>query len=159
MTKFARVCLAFVVLAAGTVRTLAEEPTPAQAEAAQAAVKNMAREILECAAYFDIVSLVLLDSNERATSNQYIEARKLAVARADSLSPGISNAQYNDIIKELTKKVAMANVPRAIDETLVHVSITDIAVLQNQYGRLCKEVLNSPGDRSKYWMDRAKSSP
>ena len=48
----------------------------------------MAREITECAVYFDIVATVLLGSNERATSQKYVEAHKLAIARADSLSPG-----------------------------------------------------------------------
>ena len=31
----------------------------------------------------------------------------------------------------------------------------EIAVLQNQYGKLCKEVVNDPGERAKYWMKQA----
>ena len=52
-------------------------------QAAQAAVKEMAEETLQCAAYFDIVSLALLNSNAGDTAQEYIKARKLAVDRAE----------------------------------------------------------------------------
>jgi preprotein translocase subunit SecG len=154
MIRIVRFCLSVVALGAGAAGAFAQDP-----DAARVAVKKMARETLECAAYFDIVSLVLLNANERTTSNQYVEARKLAAARADSLEPGILNTQYNDIVKEMADKVAMANIPKAIDKTLANVSIAEITVLQNQYGRLCKEVVNTPGERSKYWMGQVGATP
>jgi hypothetical protein len=151
MTKLVKFCVAIVLLGSSTVGALAQDP----AEASRAAVKSMARETLECAAYFDIVSLVLLRSHEAATSQKYVEARKLAIARADSLSSGIVNAQYNDIIKDMTNKVAMANIPKKIDKSLSNVSILETTVLQNQYGKLCKAVLNDPSERAKYWMEHS----
>jgi hypothetical protein len=124
-------------------------------EAVQAAVKDMARETVECAVYFDIVAAVLLSSKERATSQKYVDAYKLAVARADSLSPGMVKAQYDTMIKEMTNKVVAANIPKKIEKNLSNVSMLEISVLQNQYGKLCKEVLNEPGQRAKYWMQQA----
>ncbi len=154
MTKLVKYCFDIVLLCSSTVGALSQDR-----EAAGVAVKHMARETVECAAYFDIVSAVLLRSNERDTSQKYVNARKLAVARADSLSPGIVNAKYNDMIKDLTNKVAMANIPKTIDKSLDNVSILEITVLQNQYGKLCKEVLNDPGARAKYWMEHAGPPP
>ena len=128
-------------------------------QAAQGAVKHMAEETLECAAYFDIVSLALLNSNAGDTAQEYIKARKLAVDRAESLSQGILNARYNGLIKDMTKRIVMANVTKQIDESLSNVAIEDISVLQDRYAKLCKEVLDEPGARAKYWMGRVGPSP
>ena len=114
----------------------------------------MARETVECAVYFDIVAAVLLGAQERATSQKYVDAHKMAIARADSLSPGVVKAQYDAMVKEMTNKIATANIPRKIEKDLSNVSMLEISVLQNQYGRLCKEVLNEPGQRAKYWMQQ-----
>ena len=154
MTKLVKFCAAVGLIGVCTGSAFAQED---RTEAAQAAVKDMARETTECAVYFDIVAAVLLGSNERATSQKYVEARKLAVARADSLSPGVVKAQYDTMVKEMTNKVAMANIPKKIDQDLSNVSIQEITVLQNQYSKLCKMVLNDPGERAKYWMQQAGS--
>ena len=121
-------------------------------EAVQAAVEDMAKEMVECAVYFDIVAAVLRSANERTTSLKYVDAYKLAVARADSLSPGVVKAQYAVLVKEMTHKVVMANIPKKIEENLSNVSMLEISVLQDQYGKLCKDVMNAPGERAKYWM-------
>ena len=128
-------------------------------QAAQAAVKKMAEETLECAAYFDIVSLALLNSNGADTAQGYIKARKFAVGRAESLSQGILQARYNDFIRDMTNRIIMANVPKRIDEKLSNVAIEDIAVLRDRYAKLCKEVMDHPGTRAKYWMERVGPSP
>lgn len=151
MTKLVRFCAAVVLIGVCTGGALVQDRT----EAARVAVNDMARETVECAAYFDIVAAVLLRSNERATSQKYVDAHKLAVARADSLSPGTVKAQYDHMVKEMTNKVAMANIPKKIDQSLSNVSIQEITVLQNQYSKLCKMVLNDPGERAKYWMQQA----
>ena len=152
MIKLMRFCAAVGLIGLCTGGAFAQED---RSEAAQAAVKDMARETTECAVYFDILATVLLRSNERATSQKYVEAHKLAVARADSLSPGVVKAQYDAMAKEMTNKVAMANIPKKIEQDLSNVSMLEISVLQNQYGRLCKEVVNDPGERAKYWMKQA----
>ena len=151
MTKLVKFRVAVVLIGVCTGGAFAQDRT----EAAQAAVKSMARETVECAAYYDIVSLVLLNANERDTSQQYVKARKLAVERANSLSPGIVDAHYNDIIRDMTKTIAMANIPKKVDESLSNISLPEISVLGNKYGNLCKEVLNAPGERAKYWMEHA----
>ena len=127
-------------------------------QAAQVAVKNMAEETLECAAYFDIVSLALLNSNGADTAQEYIKARKLAVGRAESLSQGILNARYSAFVRDMTKRIVMANVTKRIDESLSNVQIEDIVVLRDSYAKLCKEVMDRPGTRAKYWMERVDSS-
>ena len=119
----------------------------------------MAREMVECAAYFDIVSLALLNSNEADTAEKYIRSRKLAVGRADSLSQGVMNARYNVLIRDMTNRIITANITKRIDKSLSNVLITDITVLHNQYGKLCKEVLSSPGARAKYWMEHGGGPP
>ena len=55
----------------------------------------------------------------------------------------------------MTNKVATANIPRKIEKNLSNVSMLEISVLQSQYAKLCKEVLNEPGQRAKYWMQQA----
>ena len=152
MKKLIKICAAVGLIGVCTGSAFAQD-----GEAAQAAVKDMARETTECAVYFDIVAAVLLGSNERATSQKYVEAHKLAIARADSLSPGVVKDQYNAMVKEMTNRVAMANLPKWVEEDLSNVSMLEISVLQNQYGRLCKMVLNDPGERAKYWMQQAGS--
>src|SRR5262245_28276724 len=69
-------------------------------EMAQLAVKQMAQETVECAAYFDIVSLALLHANENGTDQEYERARKMAVDRANSLSQGIVSHNYSIIIAD-----------------------------------------------------------
>jgi len=128
-----------------------------RARATQIAVNNMAKEMVECAAYFDIVSLAMLHSSQHDTAENYIKARKLAVGRANSLSPGVVNARYNMLIRDMTNRIIIANITKRIDESLSNVAITDISVLHDQYGKLCKEVLSSPGARAKYWMGQAGS--
>jgi hypothetical protein len=128
-------------------------------QAAQAAVKHMAEETLECAAYFDIVSAALLNSNAGDTAQEYIKARKLAVDRAESLSQGILTTRYNDLVRDMTKRVITANVTKQIDQSLSNVAIDDIAVLRDSYAKSCKEVMDHPGTRAKYWMERVDPSP
>lgn len=151
MTKLMQFCLAVGLIGICTGGAFAQDD---RTEAVQAAVKDMAREMLECAVYFDVVATVLRSSNEGATSVKYVDAYKLAIARADSLSPGIVKAQYAIMAKEMTRKVAIANIPKKIDENLSNVPMLEISVLQTQYGKLCKEVLNEPGQRAKHWIQQ-----
>jgi hypothetical protein len=146
MTKWPTVSLVLMLSCAGLAT--AQD----RMQAAQIAVNHMAEETLECAAYFDIVSLALLNSDGGDTAQEYIKARKLAVDRAESLSQGIVNARYNVLIRDMTKKIIMANVTKPIDERLANVVIDDISVLRDRYAKLCKEVINDPGARAKYWM-------
>lgn len=152
MTKSPTIYFVLILLCGG--------PAAAQSrmQAAQVAVNNMAEETLECAAYFDIVSLALLNSNGGDTAQEYIKARKLAVDRAESLSQGILNARYNVLIRDMTKRIVMANVTKRIDESLSNVAIEDISILRDRYAKLCKEVLDAPGARAKYWMEGVGSS-
>jgi hypothetical protein len=150
MTKLATIYFAVVLILCASHATAQD-----RMQAAHVAVKNMAEETLECAAYFDIVSLALLNSNEADTAEEYVRVRKFAVGRADSLSPGILYARYNVLIRDMTNRIIMTNVTKRIDESLSNVAIEDISVLHNQYGKLCKEVMSSPGARAKYWMERA----
>jgi hypothetical protein len=152
MTKLPTMYFAVVLFVSGTGHAFAVQLD--RAEMAQAAVKKMAQETVECAAYFDIVSLALFHSNDNGTAQEYLEARKKAVERADSLSEGIVNTRYNIAIREMINKVVIGNVAKRIDENLSNLLITDISVLGDQYARLCKEVLSDPGARAKYWMER-----
>jgi hypothetical protein len=137
---------------------LTRPTTEDRMQAANLAVKKMAEETLECAAYFDVVSLALLNSNARATAEEYIKARKLAVDRAESLSQGILNARYNDFIRQMTNSIVIANVRKRIDQKLSNIAIEDISVLRDRYAKSCKEVLDNPGARAKYWMEPSSSS-
>jgi hypothetical protein len=124
-------------------------------EMAQAAVNKMALETVECAAYFDVVSLALLHSEEGDTAQEYFKARKKALDRAESISQGIVSANYYVMIRDMTNKVVISNMSKQIGESLSNVLITDISVLG---AKLCKEVLNDPGARAKYWMERVGAS-
>jgi hypothetical protein len=155
MATLVKVCAAVLLMGGGSVGALAQDD---RTEAVQAAVKDMARETVQCAVYFDIVAAVLLGSGERDTSQKYVEAYKLAVARADSLEAGIVKARYDILLKEMTHKVVMANIPKRIETNLSNVSMLEISVLQNEYGKLCKQVLNDPGERAKHWMQQPGAS-
>ena len=146
MTKWPAIYFVLILSYAG--HATAED----RMQAAQIAVKNMAAETLECAAYFDIVSAALLNSNEGDTAQEYIKARKLAVERAESLSQGIVNAHYNVLVRDMTNRIIMANVPKRIDENLSNIVIENISVLRDRYAKLCKEILDEPGARAKFWM-------
>lgn len=149
-----------VALALGLMVSYSGGPSFAQdpAENAKFAVKSMAEELVECAAYFDIVSLALLNSNQAALSDKYVSLRKLAVGRANSLKPGIINERYNLRIKEMTKDVMLSNIPKNIADDLSNVMITETSVLRDKYGNSCKEVMESPGTRATYWMHQADGS-
>ena len=138
---------------------LTSPATQARMQAANMAVKRMAEETLECAAYFDVVSLALLNSNASETAQEYINARKLAVDRAESLSQGILNARYNDFIHQMTNSIVIANVSKHIDQNLSNVAIEDISVLRDRYAKSCKQVVDNPGARAKYWMEPANTQP
>jgi hypothetical protein len=155
VTKLATIYFAIVLILSWGSHAAAQD----RMQAAQATVKNMAEETLECAAYFDIVSLALLNSNGGDTGQEYIKARKLAVDRAESLSQGIVNARYNVLIRDMTNRIVKANVTKRIDESLSNIAIEDISVLRDRYAKLCKEVLDEPGARAKYWMERVGPSP
>ena len=153
LTKLRTLCFALTLF--GASHAIAQD----RMQAAHVAVKNMAEETVECAAYFDIVSLALLNSNAGDTAQEYIKARKLAVDRAESLSQGILSAHYNDLVREMAKRIVTANVTKRIDESLSNVAIDDIAVLRDSHAKLCKEVMDNPGERAKYWMGRVGPSP
>lgn len=155
MTKRATIYPAIVLMVLCASHATAQD----RIEAAHIAVNNMAEETLECAAYFDIVSLALLNSNADATAQEYIKARKLAVGRAESLSEGILNARYDLLIRDMTNSIVMANMTKRNDERLSNVSIEDISILRDRYAKLCKEILDDPGARARYWMERVKPSP
>jgi hypothetical protein len=154
MTKLPTIYFATALILSCTGSATAED----RAQAAQLAVNNMAQETVECAAYFDIVSLALLHSNEGATAQEYLKARKLALDRAESLSEGIVAARYNITIRDMTNRIVITNITKRIDKSLSNVLITDISVLGDHYGKLCKEVLSEPGARAKYWMERVGPS-
>ena len=126
--------------------------------AAQEAVMRMAEENLECAAYFDIVSVGLMHSNARATASKYVDVRKLAINRAESLSKGIVNARYNVLLRELSQQVAADNAPKRIDEKLANVSIEHLSRLRERYAKSCKQIIEDPGSRAKHWMEQAGAS-
>lgn len=155
MTKLAAIHFAVVLIVSCASHATAQDLM----EAAHVAVNNMAEETLECAAYFDIVSLALLNSDGDDIAQEYIKARKLAVGRAESLSQGILNARYNVLIQDMTNSIVMANVTKRIDESLSNLAIEDISILRDRYAKLCKEVLDHPGTRATYWMERVKPPP
>jgi hypothetical protein len=152
MTKWPTVYFVLILSCAG--HATAQD----RMQSAQIAVNNMAEETLECAAYFDIVSLALLNSNGGGTAQEYIKARKLAVDRAESLSQGIVHARYSVLIRDMTNKIIMANVPKRIDESLSNVALEDISVLRDRYAKLCKEALSDPGARARFWMGQVGPS-
>src|SRR5262245_53242857 len=96
MTKMIKICAAAGLIACSGGALAQEDKN----EAVQAAVKDIAHEIVECAVYFDIVATVLR-TNDPPTSLKYVEAYKLAIARADSLSPGMVKAQYAGMAKAM----------------------------------------------------------
>jgi hypothetical protein len=147
MNKWSKLYIAFALLVWCSGSAFAQN----QSNIAQIAVIKMANEMIECAAYFDIVSLALLNSNAPDMAQKYIRSRKLAVGRANSLSPGVANARYNMFIRDMTNKIIISNITKSIDKDLSNVLITDISVLHNQYAKICKEVMDSPGERAKYW--------
>jgi hypothetical protein len=53
----------------------------------------------------------------------------------------------------MTRTIIIANAPKRIDENLSNVEIEDLSVLRDRYAKLCKEVLDNPGARAKYWIE------
>jgi hypothetical protein len=143
----------------GPLELTSPATTQDRMQAANVAVRRMAEETLECAAYFDVVSLALLNSNASETAQEYINARKLAVDRAESLSQGILSARYNDFIHQMTNSIVIANVSKHIDQNLSNVAIEDISVLRDRYAKSCKQVVDNPGARAKYWMEPSNTQP
>jgi hypothetical protein len=62
------------------------------------------------------------------------------------------NSHYNVLVRDMTNRIIMANVPKRIDETLSNIVIENISVLRDRYAKLCKEILDEPGARAKFWM-------
>lgn len=149
MTKLQTVFFVVVLIVSCMERAVAQY----RAQAAQAAVNNMAQETVECAAYFHIVSIALLNSNGGDAAQQYSEASKKAIERADSLNPGIVGARYHITIVDMTNKIVIANINKRIDKNLSNVSILDLSILDADYGNLCKEVMSNPSARAQYWME------
>jgi hypothetical protein len=153
MAKLQTTCFSFVLLALRAGRSCSGAE---QTGNGPSCCQKMAFETVECAAYFDIVSLALLHSNEDA--QEYLKARKKAVDRAESLSQGIVGANYDVMIKEMKNKIVLSNTTKQIDQSLSNVSITGISLLGYEYAKLCKEVLRDPGARAKYWMEHIGTS-
>jgi hypothetical protein len=151
MTKLPTICFVVVVIASCLGRAAGQD----RAEMAQAAVDNMAQETVECAAYFHIVGIALSNSGENETAQQFSDASKKALERADSLSEGIVGARYNATILDMTNKVIVAGINKTIDKSLSNATIFDMAVLDDTYGKLCKEVMSDPPARAQYWMEHA----
>jgi CHASE1-domain containing sensor protein len=104
MTKLPTIYLAVLLTMSCTANAAAQD----RAQAAQNAVNNMARETVDCAAYFEIVSLALLHSNEGDTAQQYLVASKKALDRAESLSEGVKVGFLRCIEAEVWEAALMA---------------------------------------------------
>jgi hypothetical protein len=146
----AGISLAILFVASGRPAIGAED----RKEQAQIAVDHMAEETLECAAYFDIVSLALINSNDSETADYYINARKLAVDRAESLNEGILNRRYEAFVQDMSQRVIRANLAKKIDPKLSNISIEDVSILRDRYAASCKQIIENPGSRAKYWMEQ-----
>jgi hypothetical protein len=148
----------YLLLALVVVSSSLLSPTRLAAEergiTAQKAILKMAKETLDCAAYFDIVSLALLHSSEGETAQKYLSARKTAVDRAESLNRGIVKDNYNSVLKDMSQTIIIANSEKNIKPDLSNLKITDISVLGDKYSKLCKEVLDDPGARARYWTEQ-----
>ena len=108
------------------------------------ALDKHAEEMATCAAYFTAVYQVLKTGNDK---NDAERAEKFRGQMNDAVkysilmsSEEITRARTDKAIKEMMRKTD--NNP-----------VANMAVLYNEYGFLCMDVIENPFKRLKYWLD------
>ncbi len=107
---------------------------------------SMAHEMVECAAYFAVVSVALENSNDPESAKEYEGFRDMALERAAVVTEqaGLKletvAARFEMAVKDMTAR---------IDK-----NTSNISILMTDYHDLCIKVMNEPEKRGQYWIER-----
>lgn len=104
------------------------------------AKSNLASDFAECIAYYTISAEGLRRSGAEAS---LIDAAEKAASVAFELGADLSNLDVTGARAELALK----------EQTeLMRHDYSNFAILINKYGEFCKQLLDHPEDRLKYWL-------
>jgi len=106
---------------------------------ADRAQSNLASDFAECAAYYAMS----------------VEGLRRAGADTTKAEEAIA-AAYDLAVKFSNHEVTQARINLSIDEQkkLMNHDFSNIAILIDKYGKFCKELLEKPGNRLQFWLDK-----
>ncbi len=112
----------------------------------QQALSNAAHETIECAAYFQIVSEGMLNSEQQETAEAYQNVSGALIERADLITKEAGMLQATILARY---EMAIRDMMAKIDNNFVNMSI-----LVNEYAGACEFLTNNPEKRLEYWTKR-----
>lgn len=105
---------------------------------------NMAHEAGECIAYYEIVINGLENSNQPDLAQKFQEVREHVIAWALILAEA-SNIKFETIEAVVRQQLR-------IQTEEIDGDVANIAILTEKYAYLCRDVIDKPEDRLRYWM-------
>ena len=105
------------------------------------AIANLASDFAECTAYYIIVAEALRRDAKEVMAHEALEA---------------SDRAYIYAIQFSSPKVAAASVRLAFDKQRkeMHHDFSNFPILTLKYGEMCRDALDSPEKRLKYWQEK-----
>lgn len=112
-------------------------------------INNASHELVQCSAYFLIVSVALENSQKNDLAQKYKEISEKAYALASR------SAEVAGLLKEVTPsrfEMEFVEMTKRIDS-----NTSNISILGNQYSSLCQNVMEHTDDRLRFWVEKATS--
>lgn len=131
-------------LGATTSASLAQDP-----EKLKLGINNASHELVQCSAYFLIVSVALDNSKKNDLAQNYKEISERAfalaskAAEAAGLMKEVTPSRFEMEFVEMTKRI--------------NSNTSNISILSNQYASLCQDVMEHTDDRLRFWVEKATS--
>ncbi len=114
---------------------------------ASQALNNLSSGFVECAAYFEIVSIAAERSNDRNTAVGYSRLGDTALRRA------VMTARMSRTVT-LPMKVTLARYEMALKDMLSEIdhNVSNISILINDYSTQCEHLMEHPERVMKDWV-------
>lgn len=143
---FRKLVLAIAIAGAVGFSTLSAAQDP---EKLKLGINNASHELVQCSAYFLIVSVALDNSQKADLAKQYKDMSEQAFLLASNA------AEVAGLMKEVTAsrfEMEFVEMTKRINS-----NTSNISILGNEYATPCQEVMEHSDDRLRYWIDRATS--
>lgn len=105
------------------------------------AISNLASDYSRCASYYLIAKEGVIKTGKKEIAEQFDKPYKLSFMTAVRLS----NVKVTEARVELSVKSQMKEMGK---------NYSNFAILINKYGEFCKQLINNPDKRLKYWLKK-----
>lgn len=104
------------------------------------AVNNLAHDYAECAAYYTLAA-----KGAGKSDTELVGKLSEAGSQAIEMSVGLTNKEVATARYNMALKSMMDDMSDSFD---------NFSIVINKYADLCRDVMDNPRDRLKYWQDR-----